>query len=192
MFLDTTTKSIEIVLGSAKATNDMPVTVDYVDMTATTTLAGGSDITTNGVTVVTVLAAPAASTQRKVNGLTIYNADTVASTVTVRLNNNTVLRPLVSLALNIGDTLGYTDTSGWYVQDAFGNRKTVLVLTYAGTISALGYTPENPANKSTDTTMAAASNVLYPSQAAAKAYADNSSNSVPLVTLFNSMFVGLY
>lgn len=47
------------------------------------------------------------------------------------------------------------------------------VKTYADTKqSALGYTPENVANKSIDGTFAANSDTLYPSQKAAKTYAD--------------------
>lgn len=42
----------------------------------------------------------------------------------------------------------------------------------AAIIAALGYTPENQANKSVDGTFAANSDTLYPSQKAAKTYAD--------------------
>ncbi len=127
MFLDATTKSLELILDSAVTTNAIPVTVDYVDMTTTTTLAGSIDSQSSGVTAVTILAAPAASTQRKVNGITVYNADTAAKVVTLRLNNNSVLRPLVVATLQIGDTLGYTDVNGFYVQDTNGNRKTSAI-----------------------------------------------------------------
>jgi len=120
MILDSTTKSLELVLGSAVTTTAMPVTVDYVDMTTTTTLAGSSDSQSNGVTLVTILAAPAASTQRKVNSINVYNADSAAKIVTVRLNNNTVLRPLVVVTLQVGDTLIYTDVGGWFVLSATG------------------------------------------------------------------------
>ena len=39
-------------------------------------------------------------------------------------------------------------------------------------VAALGYTPENIANKSTDSVIATPSNVLYPTQGAIKAYID--------------------
>lgn len=123
MFLDATTKSLELVLGGAITTNQLPIVVDYVDMTTTTTLAGEQDSISNSATLVTILSAPAASTQRKVNGITVYNADTVAATVTIRLNNNATLRPLVVTTLQVGDTLGYTDVRGWYVVDSTGSIK---------------------------------------------------------------------
>lgn len=123
MILDSATKSLELILGSAVTTNAMPITVDYVDLTTTTTLAGSSDTQSNGITAVTILAAPAASTQRKVNALTVFNADTASKVVTIRLNNNTTLRNLISVTLQVGDTIGYSDTDGWYLIDSSGQRK---------------------------------------------------------------------
>lgn len=48
-------------------------------------------------------------------------------------------------------------------------------------ITALGYTPENVSNKSTDGTLAANSLTLYPSQSAVKTYADNKLAKAPNV-----------
>lgn len=123
MILDATTKSLEIDLNAAATTNNMPVTVDYVDMTTTTTVAGSSDTASNGTTAVTILAAPAASTQRKVNSLSVYNADTASKIVTIQLNNNTTLRSIVVVDLQVGETLGYTDTQGWFVLTSAGTIK---------------------------------------------------------------------
>ena len=82
----TSTQTLEILLGGAVATNQSPVTVDYVEFTSTTTVPALSPTTTNSTTVVTILSAPAASTQRKVNNITIYNADTTTIVVTVQFN----------------------------------------------------------------------------------------------------------
>lgn len=138
MFLDTTTKTLELLLGSAVTTTAMPVTVDYVDLTTTTTIAGSTDTQSNGVTPVTILAAPAASTQRKVNGITVYNADSVSKLVTVRLNNNATLRIIVSVTLQVGDTLVYTDVNGWYSLDSSGSIKEVASGTLFGNITVAG------------------------------------------------------
>lgn len=138
MFLDSTVKSLELILGSAVTTTAMPITVDYVDLTSTTTLAGASDSQSNGLTAVTILTAPAASTTRKVNGITVYNADSVAKIVTVRLNNNATLRILVSVTLQVGDTLVYTDVNGWYSLDSSGSIKEVASGTLFGNITVAG------------------------------------------------------
>lgn len=123
MIFDATTRKLQVVLAGAKATNDCPVTVDYVDVTATSMTAGFTPTNTNGVTAVDVLAAPAASTQRKVNGITLYNADTASITATVRYNDNATLYTLWKGTLAVGDTLNFTDTAGFFVVDASGNLK---------------------------------------------------------------------
>ena len=45
--------------------------------------------------------------------------------------------------------------------------------TFSGKQNALGYTPENIADKSTDTTLSSSSNTLYPTQNAVKTYVDS-------------------
>ena len=88
MFLDTTTKKIQVLLGAAGTTNACPVTVDYVDFTSTTTTPGIQLSTTNGTAAVDILSAPGSSTQRKVNFISLCNYDTDFVTVTIRLNDN--------------------------------------------------------------------------------------------------------
>ena len=128
MFLDTTTRKLQIVLAGAKTTNDCPVVVDYVDITTTTATPGNTPSNSNGVTAVDILAAPASSTQRKVNYLSVNNVDTASITATIRLNDNGTLYTIVKIALAVGDTLTYTDPTGWYAMDNAGNYKTVAGL----------------------------------------------------------------
>jgi hypothetical protein len=123
MILDTTTRKLQIVLTGAKTTLDMPVVVDWVDNTTTTFTPGVTPTTTNGVGLVDILAAPAGTTQRKVNGLTINNIDTAAKTVQVFLNDNGTSYQIQSQVLQIGDILCYTDAHGWYTKDSNGNIK---------------------------------------------------------------------
>lgn len=128
--LDATTKKLQIILGGAVTTTELPFVSTYVDVTTTTYVPGEQDGTSNGGTAVDVVASPAASTQRQVKFLSIYNADTVAATVTVRYNNNATTRKLVVAALPIGYTLTYVDGEGWKVTDT--NGSTVLVTTVSG------------------------------------------------------------
>jgi len=139
MILDSVSKYLIVDLDSAKTTTDMPWVIDYVDMTTTTLVCGSVDGVTNGVTATTILAAPAASTQRKVNRISITNVDTASKGVSVGLVNVATARPLVGATLQVNDTLQYTDTDGWSVIDGNGNTKT--------SINNIGYTPENLANK---------------------------------------------
>lgn len=120
MILDSNVESIEILLGGAVTTNQLPFVATYADHTATTFVPGNQHGVTNDTTVVTMISAPAAATQRQVKMLNIFNADTVAATVTIRFNDNTVIRNLIVVTLGIGFQLVYTDVDGWSIRDASG------------------------------------------------------------------------
>ena len=126
MNLDLATRTLQIVLTAAKTTADMPVIVHYEDQT-TPQLTNYTQLSkTNGTSVVTILSAPNALFQRKVKDLSVCNQDTAAKTVQIGLMDNATLYPIISATLQIGDTLGFTDTDGWYTVDASGNRKLSL------------------------------------------------------------------
>lgn len=116
MILDTTSKTIEVVLGGTITTNQLEITADWVDTTNGSTFApGGTSLLTNGGTAVTAVASPAASTQRQVKALTIYNADTVNQTVTVRMFDGTNRRRHVVQSLAPGQSLVFTPEGGWSI-----------------------------------------------------------------------------
>lgn len=118
LILDTTGKSLEVILDSAVATNQLPFIVNYVEINTTTfslTSVSENDGLTNGITAVTILAAPAANKSRQVKFLSIYNADTAASTVTIRVNNGVAFRTSVKILVAIGETLQYTDGEGFRI-----------------------------------------------------------------------------
>jgi hypothetical protein len=120
MVLDSTTKSLQVVLAATPATTQLPCVTSWADMTTSTFLPGSTDIATNGTTAATLVAAPAASTQRQVKVISIYNADTAVATVTVRLNNNATLRTIVSVTLKVGQTLQFAENA-WSVIDSAGS-----------------------------------------------------------------------
>jgi hypothetical protein len=121
MILDTTTRSLEILLGGTVAANQMKVTTDWVDMTSSATTGGTTPSTTNNTSAVTIAAAPAASTVRKVYGVQILNLDTVAQTVTVQLNDNSTIYKKIVISVPVNYTLQYTDTSGWSLVQGQGS-----------------------------------------------------------------------
>lgn len=130
IILDATTKKLQALLAGAVAANQCPIVASYVDLTTTSFLSGQSDTATNNGTAVDIVAAPAASTQRQVKYLSLYNADTAAVVLTVRYNDNATLRTLVKVTLAVGSTLTYTDGEGWRVMTSAG-----IVL--SGTASSL-------------------------------------------------------
>lgn len=117
MLLDTTSKTIQVLLTDSVETNQLPIVAWYADHTTTTLTPGCSDSATNNTTAVTAVAAPGASTQRQVKMLSVFNADTKAATVIVRLNNNGTMRNLAQRTLLPGQSLSYVDGAGW----SFGN-----------------------------------------------------------------------
>ncbi|MCR4301785.1 MAG: tail fiber domain-containing protein [Sulfuricaulis sp.] len=127
--LDTVNKSLEIKLGGAVATTELPFVASYVDISQTTwgqSAAPAQDGVTTGATAVEVVAAPAASTTRKLNYLSVVNVDTAAVVLTVQVNNAATKRITWTGTLAVGDQLSFTDAGGWVVFDASGNRKTAM------------------------------------------------------------------
>lgn len=115
--LDSTSKSLEVLLTAAATTTELPVYASYSDISQSTfglTGAGSNDTITTGATAVTAVSAPAASTTRKIDLVTVYNEDTVAAEVTVRVNSASN-RILIKETIRPGETLQYCDGEGWSV-----------------------------------------------------------------------------
>jgi len=120
LVLDATTKTITAVMSGAAATTNPDFTVAYADNNGTTFTEGANDGALNGTSSVTLCSAPAASTRRVINTITVENRDTAAVTVTIYYNNNSTLRTIAKVTLQVGDTW---TTNGQY--DTNGNLKTV-------------------------------------------------------------------
>src|SRR3990167_85214 len=123
--LDTTTRKLQALLGGAITTTNPDVVVSYSDKTSLVYTGATTVIAMNGVTAVDICAAPAASTVRDVDIITIRNNDTVSAAVTVRYNDNATLYKLVTATLLTGETLSYTHAGSWLCLDVNGNIKTI-------------------------------------------------------------------
>jgi hypothetical protein len=119
--LDTTSKSITIVMSGAAATTNPSYTTAYADNNGTSFTEGASDGVLNGTTAVTAVSAPASSTRRIVNTITVENNDTAAVTITVGYLNTASTRVLAKVTLQVGDTW---TTNGAY--DTNGNLKQTM------------------------------------------------------------------
>jgi hypothetical protein len=119
--LDTTSKSITIVMTGAAATTNPSYTTAYADNNGTSFTEGASDGVLNGTTAVTAVSAPAASTRRIINTITVENNDTAAVTITVGYLNTASTRVLAKVTLQVGDTW---TTTGAY--DTNGNLKQIM------------------------------------------------------------------
>lgn len=114
-----TTKSIEIVLDNLVETTELPYVACYVDVSKVEfeiISSMESDGVTNGTTPVTIVAAPATATTRKLNFLSLPNIDTAPVTVTIQVRNGADVRIVYKGTLAVGSNLYYMDTMGFSVR----------------------------------------------------------------------------
>jgi len=115
LVLDTTTKTIKVVMSGAAATTNPDFTASYADNNGTTFTEAASDGALTGGTDATVVAAPASGYRRVIKKIFIENKDTAAVTITVKYDNNGTQRNIVKVTLQVGDTWstdGTYDTNG--------------------------------------------------------------------------------
>lgn len=128
LVLTETTDKIDVVLAGAITTNPLRCYAAWRDMTTTAYTPGRSAVNTNNTTDVTFVASPAASTQRVIDTLSVYNDDTAAATVTLKLDANGTECILCKVSLGIGERLEYTDGGGFRVLTATGAAKSADVI----------------------------------------------------------------
>jgi len=115
LVLDATTKSIVCTMSGAATTTNPDFTAAWADNTGSAFTEGATDGALNGTSSVTLVAAPASSTRRAIKTITIQNRDTAAVTITVSYDNNSTLRTIAKVTLQVGDTWttdGSFDTNG--------------------------------------------------------------------------------
>ncbi len=112
----TSTHKLQIVLGGAVSTNELQCVASWRDITIGPTYTpGSSTVLTNGATPVDWVTSPAASTQRVLANLAVYNNDTDPQTVTIMVDVSGTDYILVVRTLPAGSTLEYSQDSGWGV-----------------------------------------------------------------------------
>lgn len=121
--------SLEIKLGSAVTTNQMPVIVSYQDFIAY----GSSKQTsiTNNTTAVTICSAPNQNgnpVTRVVKSISVRNKDTAANFVLIQENYNSTISEIYKVLLSPDNTLFYESGRGWYILDQFGSSVTPITL----------------------------------------------------------------
>lgn len=105
IILDSINKTLVVNLLNAVTTKELIWNASWADITATGFLPGSLDGLTTGVTTLAMVPAPAASTQRQIKGLSIYNIDTVPATLLVSINNVTVIRTIIKVTLLADESL---------------------------------------------------------------------------------------
>lgn len=124
--LTETTDNLQVVLTGAITTNQLRCYTSYRDITTTGYTPGRTGVNTNNTTDVDIVGSPAASTQRVVDTITIYNHDTANAEVTVKLDDNGTEYILVKVTLGPAERLEYVDGMGFSVYTSAGALKNSL------------------------------------------------------------------
>lgn len=117
------TRKVQAVLTASKTTNDMSIVVDYIDGKGDSKSSGMQVLSTNGTTAVDIAFSPDSQTSREITGIVVYNKDTAEKILQISVAEGVNTFPLVKTTLQVGDSIGYTAATGWYVMDSGGNRK---------------------------------------------------------------------
>jgi len=121
--LQDTNDTLEVDLTSAITTNQLPCTVSWRDITTSGYTPGRSNTNTNSTTAVTIAAAPGALTQRVIDYISIFNADTASAEVTISVNDNGTLYTQVKASIGVGERLQYQEGTGWQTFTSTGAVK---------------------------------------------------------------------
>lgn len=119
--LAATTDKIQVILANAIATNQAQCVACWRDITsAPTYVAGRSLANTNSTTDVDLVASPAASTQRVIDFLSVYNNDTASMNVTIKFDAAGTDYILWKGTILTGERVEYENGKGWTVVTSAG------------------------------------------------------------------------
>lgn len=113
MKLTTTSDKLQIVLGGAVTTNQLQCLTTYKVYTSTTTVDGKVAINTNNTTDVDLVGSPSSGEVYDIQNINIYNKDTVAQTVTIKLDVSGTETILYKAVVGSGDVISWSGESGW-------------------------------------------------------------------------------
>ncbi len=129
----TSSTKLQVILAAAKTTNDCPVSISARDATSMTPVPP-IVTNTNGLTAVDLIAESALTQNRIIDAISIYNADTVDSVMTIRYNAGGTTYIIGVFTVKPGQTLQYEDQLGWSVIPAAMQFGTIASLAAAGTL----------------------------------------------------------
>lgn len=113
MKLTTTNDKIQVVLGGAVATNQLQCLTTYKVYTTTTTTDGKVAVNTNNTTDVDLAGPPGSGETYDIQNINVYNKDTAAATVTIKLDVSATETILYKGIVGVGDVISWTAEGGW-------------------------------------------------------------------------------
>lgn len=148
IFLVDTDDTLRVVTAGGVSTIHMYAA--WADLTTTALTPGASDAQVTTATTTTLVAAPGASTQRQIKGLSIRNSHASSSNViTVQFYDGATATELIQYTLLAGETLQWGEDENFRVIDASGQVKGVVAAN-PGTQANWGIYAEDTAHSSGD------------------------------------------
>jgi hypothetical protein len=135
MKLTTTNDILQIVLGGSVTTNQLQCVTSYKIFTTSATTDGKVAINTNNTTDVALAGAPSSGEVYDIQNINVYNNDTVAQTVTIKLDVSGTETILYKGVIGIGDVISWSGEGGWKntsnnILPLLNNRKCVTGALY--------------------------------------------------------------
>lgn len=147
IILTQTTDKVQVVLSGAITTNQLQCFASFRDRTSTTFTPNRTAINTNNTTAIDLVDSPAASTQRIVDLINVYNADTASAVVTVRINDNGTIYIIWKGTLLSGETLSFIEGMGWVVSTISRYREEMNIPLHADATNNLTFTNATDAER---------------------------------------------
>jgi len=141
ILLNTTSDVLRLTTSAATAVD---VHSTYVDSTALTFAPGRKITAIASATTTTIVASPAASTDRTLKTLSIVPRGG-SQTLTVEAFDGTTAVQLRSVQLIAGESLHYDDALGWRVLGVDGSMKITSQNGWLNSLSTINWTPGSPA-----------------------------------------------
>lgn len=165
LILTNTTDNIEVVLNAAHTTNPLRCVASWRDITASAFTPGRSVVNTSGTTPVDAVVAPAASTQRVIDFLSVFNSDTTNKTVTIQYDANGTKYQILAVTLGPNERIEYSEGRGFVTYNSAGAEKLATVSTNNAvstgrSIAVLGADVTN--NNATANTIADVTGLSFP------------------------------
>ena len=123
IILTQTTDKIQVKLSGVVSANQLHCYSVFRDTTTTGITPSRNVVLTNNTTAVDLVGSPSSSTQRNVEYLNVYNADTSSATVTFLFNDNGTTYEINVATLLPGEKVEYQSGIGFKVLDCFGSNK---------------------------------------------------------------------
>lgn len=135
MKLTTTNDKLQIVLSGSVTTNQLQCVTSYKIYTTSTTTDGKLAVNTNNTTDVDLAGAPSSGEVYDIQNINIFNNDTVAQTVTVKLDVSGTETILYKGVLGVNDVISWSGEGGWKntsnnVTPLLNNRKVLTGALY--------------------------------------------------------------